>query len=49
MGIDSVIAGLREWAVGAWVWWRTYGLAPTHPDHGKYALLRARLRGGVRV
>jgi hypothetical protein len=28
---------------------RTWGLHPLHPDHGRVALRRAALRGGVRI
>lgn len=47
--IAPILVPLRLWAATAFWWYRTFGLHPLHPDHGRRAIVLAGLSGGVRV
>jgi len=47
--ILPVLHPLRAAILEAWWRYKTFGLHPLHPDHGRIALRRAAIRGGVRV
>ena len=47
--IEPVTRPLCIAIVDGWIWLRTRGLHPMAPDHARYAIRRATVRGGVRV